>query len=574
MKKTFRSALAVALLLAASARVNAQDEMKPLIVVSLANYQEMIDDLDFVGQVSGTPDMGKGLEGLLSLVTQGQGLVGLDKSKPWGMAASTDGVSFQILGFLPIKELDKFVAAIGGVAGEAEDVGDDTWKVELQGQALYLKQSGDWTYASMGAEFLQDLPKDPVKLLGGLNEKYDFAVQVSIQNIPEIFRQLAIEQIKVGLEQGFEGGGIPGLDALPGASALPDLSSLPQLDEKQQELARELAQQQMESIAALLEDTDQITMGFKIDRESGKTLGDLIMTVVPDTEAATGLAKMSEGKTKYGGFLVNDAAASLNVNLVLSQDDIAGAKEAVGTLRDQMKNMVEERIPGGEEVHAVVKEFVDKIVDIADDTVATGKIDAGLALVGQGPYTLVAGGAVADEAAVTKVVNEFVETLETQVGFYGFEKNVATHKGVTFHRAAVPPLPGEEGASLAELLGDDIDLVIGIAEKRTYLAMGKDALELLKAAIDRSEADADKTVPPVQFTGSLATLIKLMPQQGTDADPTMSTMAASLEGTKDRINLTVKPREHGFEVHFEGEEGILKLIGTMATQMGAALPQF
>ncbi len=101
MKKTFLSAMAIALLL--GARANAQDEMKPLIVVSLSNYQEMIDDLDFVGQVSGTPDMGKGLEGLLSLVTQGQGLVGLDKKKPWGLAASTDGVSFQILGFLPIQ---------------------------------------------------------------------------------------------------------------------------------------------------------------------------------------------------------------------------------------------------------------------------------------------------------------------------------------------------------------------------------------------------------------------------------------------------------------------------------------
>ena len=571
MKKTLLSAMAIALLLGAKA--SAQDEMKPLIVVSLANYQEMIDDLDFVGQVSGTPDMGKGLEGLLSLVTQGQGLVGLDKKKPWGLAASTDGVSFQLLGFLPIKELDKFVAAIGGVAGEPEDVGDGTWKVELQGQSLYLKQAGDWTFASLGTEFLQDLPKDPVKLLGGLETKYDVAVQVSIQNIPEIFRQLAIEQVKIGLEQGFEGGGLPGLDAIPGASALPDLSALPQLDEKQQELARELAKQQMDSIAELLEDTDQITVGFKIDRESGKTLADLIMTVVPESKAASGLAKMSEGKTNFGGFIVKDAAASLNVNLTLSQDDIAGAKEAVGTLRDQLKNLVKERIPGGDEVHEVVNGFVDKIVDISEKTVESGKIDAGVALVGKGPYVLVAGGAVADAKAVTKVVDEFVETLETQVGFYGFEKNVATHKGVTFHRASVPPLPGEEGEALAKLLGDDIDLVVGIAEKRAYLAMGKDALEQIKQAIDRSEAEASKTVPPVQFTGSLAALIKLMPQ-GDEADPTMSTMASSLEGVKDRVDVTVKPRENGVEIHFEGEEGILKVIGTMATQMGAALPQF
>jgi hypothetical protein len=545
--------------------------MKPLLVISLANYQGMIDDLDFVGQVSGTPDMGKGVEGLISLVTQGQGLVGLDKSKPWGMAASTDGVSFQILGFLPIKELDKFIAAIGGIAGEAEDVGDGTWKMELQGQAIYFKQKGDWTFASIGTEFMQELPDDPVKMLGGLEKKYDFAVQISIQNIPDIFRQLAIEQIKIGLEQGFEGG-IPGLDALPGADALP-LDSLPQLDEKQQALARELASHQMDSMSELLEDTEQITFGVTIDRESGKTLGDVIMTVEPESKAASKLAKSSDGKTNYSGFYSADASVSMNVNLVLSQDDIAAAKESVATIRDQLKILVEERIPGGAEVQDVVKGFVDKAVDIAEATAESGKIDAGMSLVGKGPYTLLAGGYVSDEKEVTKLVDEFVETLETQVGFYGFERNVATHKGVSFHRASVPPLPGEEGAAMADLFGDDIDLVVGVADKRTYLAIGKDALEQVKQAIDRSEADADKSVPPMQFTGSMATLLKLMPQ-GEEADPTLATVVSSLEGTKDRITVTLKPRENGTELHFEGEEGFLKVIGTMMTQMGAGLPQF
>lgn len=572
MKKIFLSALGVALLVTASARAVAQDEMKPLIVVSLANYQEMIDDLDFIGSVSGTPDMGKGLEGLLSLITQGQGLVGLDKTKPWGFAASTDGVTFQILGFLPIRELDKFLTAIGGIAGEPEDVGDGAWKLELAGQGLYLKQKGDWTFLSLGAEFLQDLPDDPVKLLAGLDKKYDFAVQVSVQNIPEIFRQLIIEQVKIGLEQGFEGG-IPGLDMIPGADALPNLDALPQLSEDQQKLARELARQQMDAIAEMMDDTELVTLGLKVDRESGKILGDLSMSVVPDSDAAKDLAKMSTGKTRYGGFIIPDAALSLNVNLSLTENDIANMGDTVATIRDQLKDLVDQRVPGGAEVQDVVKGFVDKIVDIGGQTVKTGTIDGGVAMLGKGPYTLLIGGTVADEGAVNKVVDEMVETLETQVGFYGFEKNAAQHKGITFHQASVPTLPGEEGDAIAKIYGDEIDLVIGTGAKQVWLGFGKGALEHLKQIIDRSEADADKSVPPVQFSASLATLIQLQPP-GDEPDPTLATLVSALQGTKDRITLTVLPRENGVDVHFEGEEGFLKVVGTMMTQMGAALPQF
>ena len=40
--------------------------MKPILVVSLAGYQRILDDLAFVGKLSDSPDLAKNLEGVRS----------------------------------------------------------------------------------------------------------------------------------------------------------------------------------------------------------------------------------------------------------------------------------------------------------------------------------------------------------------------------------------------------------------------------------------------------------------------------------------------------------------------------
>ena len=76
---------------------------------------------------------------------------------------------------------------------------DGSYKLNVQAFALYMKQVGDWTFVSQAPEGFASAPEDPAKLLGGLDTQYDMGVQAHIQNIPEVFRQLAVEQIKLGM---------------------------------------------------------------------------------------------------------------------------------------------------------------------------------------------------------------------------------------------------------------------------------------------------------------------------------------------------------------------------------------
>lgn len=576
MKKFLLSALAVCLMLGGTKPVQAEDEsaMKPLFVVAMRSYDELIADLNYVGKLAGSEDLGQGIESLIQLVTQGQGLVGMDKSKPWGLAVSTDEISFQIVGFMPINDLEKFMTAISGIAGDPEKDEDGIWDVELQGQSLAFKQHGDWTFFSMSADFLVDLPDDPSKLLGELHNDYDGAVRIHIQNIPEIFRQLAIEQLKIGLEQGLspEGMSIPGLDALPGGG-LPGMDALPQLSEEQQQLAASIARAQLEAMSESLNDIEHITFGVKVDQPNGKFVGDLTMLAIAGSKTADEYKGMTAGKSRFGGFKkVEKSAARGGISVNLTDSDIGQAKEAIASVQDQLNTRIDGINLGDDYIKDLLKGFVEKLMNIGRETVDSGKLDIGFALEGEGPHTLLVGSYVKDDEKATQLVDELIETIETEAGFYGFEKNVEEHKGVKFSRVLLPIPPGDEGDMLANLFGSDVELVIGVGEKSAYVALGTEGIEKLKSAIDASADAADETVLPVDVVLSLSPLMALS-AQGDEADPNAAMMSSALEGTDDSVHITVSPIENGMQMHVEGKEGLLKLIGTMITQMGPALPQ-
>ena len=83
-------------------RANAQNAasptMKSMVVVSISGYDELKADVGFLGEIVGKPDLAESVDKILDMFTQGQGLAGLDKSKPWGVAVQIYGTSLFGLG--------------------------------------------------------------------------------------------------------------------------------------------------------------------------------------------------------------------------------------------------------------------------------------------------------------------------------------------------------------------------------------------------------------------------------------------------------------------------------------------
>lgn len=556
MRKILLTAVAVAIASVATARtaVAQDDAMQPLVILWAKSYQQVIDDIDYVGEASNNPDLGQGLEGLLNLMTQGQGLP-LDKEKPWGGVVSSDGFQFQILGFLPITDLEKFVEVVGNLGDPPAEEEEGVYRVEVPGGAisLYMKQVGDWTYVSQSIDGFDNLPEDPVKLLNNLDKEYNFGLKAYVQNIPEIFRQLAVEQIKLGMDE--------------------NMPRLPDEGDAQYELRTRMMKDQLTSITEAMDELDEVTIGMTVDREKEMGVLDFTVTAVEGSATAEQYAKMGSGRTKFGGFFDQEAAMTANVNMFLSSEDIDEATGLVESIRSELMKQIDgfDAIPD-EQIAAQLKEVIGEFIDVAQSTVDSGRIDGGMALQGEGPFNLIVGTTVAEGDELARLFEDLVDLAETEAGFYGVQLDVGKHKGVRFHTLILPYFGGAEGEMLETLFGSDIEFTFGMSKDAAYLAVGTDGVDRLTKAIDASEEMADKEVPPAQMVMALGPLLNLLAEVDAGDDPLLSSLTLEVPEEDDRLYILMKPVENGVQIHVEAEQGVLGALGTAvmtaAPQMG------
>ena len=102
-----------------------------------------------------------GLEAMLNLMTNSQGLAGLDKSRPSGLVVETNGRELLGYAVVPVADLPKLLAVLEPFVGKAEDLGDGVLKIQPKNKPdkpLYIRQKGDWTLASDKVEALALAP--------------------------------------------------------------------------------------------------------------------------------------------------------------------------------------------------------------------------------------------------------------------------------------------------------------------------------------------------------------------------------------------------------------------------------
>lgn len=558
MKKILWSVLAFAVVLGTAICARAQDdapEMKPVAVISFSGYAELKRDLEYLGETSGNPDMVKQLEGLLTFFTQGQGLAGLDQDKPWGAAAALPEGGLgapNLLVFLPVTDLQKLLGALAQLTGEPVDKGDGILEIKKDNNSVYVKEQDGWAYVAQMPDALGKLPADPLKLLGGLNEQYDLALRLNIQNVPQALRDFAVDAMKQQVERSLQ-------------------QAQENADDDDVQLQPQIARHQVEMLGKAINEIDAITLGWSIDSEGKRALIDLNMTAIEGSDTAKQLASVSNSASKFAGFLMPEALLTAHINSVAQEPDIEQSLAMLGQLRTHIMDSIDEDedLPD-EEAKDLVKELVGEALEVAEATVKNGRFNGGLTVVGEGPLTIVAGGMVADGEKLEEVAKKFIKLAENEPDVPEVKLDVDEHKGVKFHTATIPLPDDEDGEKAKQVFGEEALVTVGFGPDSFYVALGDDGLETIKAVMDKSAEGASEELPPLEISLALAPLMKFAAQQE-DANPGVAMIAESLkEGGADHLKITVRPIENGVQYQIEGEEGIIKLIGSGAKLAQAA----
>lgn len=548
MKKLLLPFLALALLAFKSPLAKAEDESstQPVIVVTFSGYAELKRDLEYLGTLSGNPDMAKGLEQLLMLFTQNQGLAGLDKGRPWGASVSitADGSQFPAMAFLPVTDLKQLLDALAAIIGEADDAGDDIFKIKRGTTTLFIKQEGKWAYIAQQRNVLDELPSNPLKGFRGLDKEYDLAVSVHVQSIPQALRDMAADLIKQGLEAQLQQS---------------------QGDDEQAELKAQITRKQVEAMVKGINEIDEITIGLNIDREKSRTYLDIAATAVEGSETAKQMAASAEEaeESRMAAFMLPEAILSLHLNAPISDDDEEQTEAMLKGVIGQIENEIDKEDDLNDDQKQKAKELIGDLFEVLDETMEEeGRLNAGVAIVGEKPFTAVVGVLVADGEELEKIAKKFASLAAEDADLPKPKFNVEKYKGHRFHAMSVPVDNDADNADdLKESLGDPIKVVMAAGEDTFYVAIGEAGLATIKQILDTSakNGDDDEDEGPLKITLALAPILKLAASKNND--PTQAMMAESLKGGKDHVSITLENIENGVRYRIIAEEGVNRLLG-------------
>jgi len=303
---------------------------------------------------------------------------------------------FEIYGFLPITDLKQFIEVVKAIPqlNGALKVNGDVYELQLGGPPVYVKQIANWAVVTNKTENLAKAPADPLTLLGDLPKNYDLAVRLSVKNAPKEFRDQAVAGLRAAAEAGTR--------QMPGES------------DDDYAVRVNMARHAVESLSAMVDDLDDVLLGWNFDPTAKTTHLDVETTAQAGTKLANRFAQMKPGKTNFAGLLVSNPAATANLTRALADEDVTEVKNALAAARKSLlKTLQNKKLPEAETKLAT--QLLSDVLDVVEKTVEGKKIDVALMLaLDPGAATLVAGGTIADGAKLEKALKQLVDRVQQE----------------------------------------------------------------------------------------------------------------------------------------------------------------
>jgi hypothetical protein len=554
VKKTLLRCLITVLLLSVVQTAGAKDTVpaggaadavpQPVVVISLSGYERVMNDIGFIGQIAQFPGLDKQADAMITLVTQGKGLNGLDKKRPWGVVLNIGSAGPQPIGFLPVSDLKQLLDSLAQHVGPASDAGSGILQIEKPNQRWYLKEQKGWVFISPMIDNLAKVPADPTQWLAGLDKQYEVAVKVYIHNIPKMFRDMAVDYIKQ-LNQ--------------------TLPSPDDEDEATKEKRRQLLDNQAKSFEEMINTIDQFTLGWAIDQSADTSHLDVTLTALPDSNLAKKLNAQKDTTSSYTGFMVPKGAVVLNSSQTLLVDDIQQAAQGIDTFQASVTNEIENSPDiTDDDSRAAAKRIVAEASQAIKATIQSGKIDFGGSwLVGDRQFTILFGAYIKEPDELEKAFEDLVKVVSKDPNFPGTKFDLVTDGDVRFH-TWTSPVPADDKVNRA--IGKELKVAVGFGQQSVYVGVSTDdPLPGLKKAIADSKAGGSKKVSPGVVDVSLKPILEFASVLNPDDDTTAAVLAevAKIPG-KDHIHLQVRPLTDGVSYRLELQEGVLRALGLTA----------
>lgn len=515
--------------------VRAQDSSanQPAVVVALKDVTSELADVKFLVTEAGFADQAN----LVPMMAQGY-LAGIDKTKPLGVSVWFEGQEARAVGMIPVTDIDAVLDQIAAF-GTAVDEEGDFYFLQTPGAEIVVTVKDGYAFLSDSKDHLAELPGTPAELLSGVAKEQILAAKLFVQRIPVELRDMAVEQMRDGFE-----------------------SAMKEMDNGDlEDLQREANAMQMQQLIDLVQNSDQLEMGFGVEQSSKKLVFDMSFTGLEDSKIAKQSAAMEGKSSKFGKFLVDSAAFNSNGFGVLLEEDKQNMKTLLENVKKTAMQELETEGDMSDEEREVVVDLVDDVFDLLNSSIEDGFLDVGATLMtGEGSMNLAVGGNLADTAKYDSLV-EKLTTLATQQQEVAIEAGKATVSGIEFDKMTVT-LPEDVEDEVRQMFGDQIVLLMGRTESEAYFAAGTSPEETFETIMGNSNTNSEY---PVVYNVRILPILEFA-STNPEAAAMIDQLLSNFDSENDRISIYSKIIENGQQVRGEIDTDLLKLIGT-AVQM-------
>lgn len=508
---------------------------KPVLTVNFAGIERVLQDLDYMFEVAGRPEMS---EIVSSGLAAARDLKGLNRQNSMGIMLYLNGLIPEVVGYVPVDNLADLMSTITFGPVEPVKVADDHYKLEGPGGTVHVVQQGSYLFVSNSEDAVKQEFGDPAALTKALSAAYDVALRADVQAIPKSTRDLILGFMTSQMEA--------------------DLQQRDGESDELYELRRAGAEGNMDGFRMFLNEAEEITLGWDVSKDKREAAFEMVIKADPKTEYAALMNDYKKTRSRFVSILDEHAPLSVHASFLF---DKAGTKSILSMLK----------VGGQPAAKAFARETgiadgqtnpIDDLFSVMISTVQAGKLNMFVQFLGEppGPYTLTGAFRLAETEKFTGAIKGILERLQGNKNLESVQLNVATHGDVTFHRI-VPMMPGGAKDAMERLYGKDFGLVIGVSADTLWFSVGsKDAIPVITDAIDKVAQGGvtGTTSAPLQVVFHMSSWLALAENQ--ERGFVAFAKEAFADG-QDAIRADMSTMDNGMKFRLSFQEGWIRLVG-------------
>jgi hypothetical protein len=460
----------------------------PAVVVRAKSLNALLQNMNLVVRLVGQEDAASQIESLVKSKIGKNGIEGIDPARPFGayvrFGKGIDDVKGAIL--IPMTDEKTFLALLDNLDVKYTKDKDGIYTHRANKNVdLYFRFANDYLYlTSLNTESIQtkNLP-DPAKALA-LPGDAAFAVVARIDQIPDGAKLIALGQLD---------------DVIEAAKK----AAVPNETKAQEEFRSALLTDAHQFGKSLIREAAEIRFDLDVSEKTKEMTVNFKVTAKPGSDLAKTIKAMGDLKSPLAGIVKDNVAFQGGVHLAWPK----ALHAAVGGLIDEVKENGLKGIQTEDK-----RKQARRLFDAMMPSAKAGEFQIAAAVVGPQAerYTFIAALKLKDGDKLAKTAHDLLTEAINEIPADKrdkFKLDFASVGPIKIHKFEIPK-DGKIDAFLDNVAGDN-QLYVAFRDDALFLAIGKEALTTLKAAVAKKDSLPSQ---PFLFDFDVARMATLMAQ--------------------------------------------------------------